>query len=67
MRQLTVQATGIIEDLKMRDNKAIVIAVNNILPTKRQAVAVTCLQSGDHIIIFEEGACKWYAENILWV
>ena len=43
MRQLTVQATGIIEDLKTRDNKAIVIAVNNVLPIKRQAVAVTHL------------------------
>ena len=46
------------EDLKIRDNKAIVIAVNNALPIKRQAVAITCLQSGDHIIIFEEGARK---------
>ena len=58
MRQLIVRATGMTEDLKTRDNKAIVIAVNNISPTKRQAVAVTCLQSGDHIITFEEGACK---------
>ena len=67
MRQLTVQAPGMTKDLKTRDNKAIVTAVNNVSPTKCQAVAVTQLQSGDHIISFEEGAHKWYAKNILWV
>ena len=67
MRQLTVRATGMTEDLKTRDNKAIVTAVNNASPTKRQAVAVTRLQSGDHVITFEEGAREWYAENISWV
>ena len=51
-----MQATGMTEDLKTRDNKAIVTAVNNVSPTKRQAVAVTHLQSGDHVITFEEGA-----------
>ena len=67
MRQLTVRAPGMTEDLKTRDNKAIVTAVNNASPTKRQAVAVTRLQSGDHIISFEEGAREWYAENTSWV
>ena len=62
-----MRTTGMTEDLQPRDNKAIVIAVNNASPTKCQAVAVTHLQSGDHVITFEEGACKWYAENILWV
>ena len=55
------------EDLKTRDNKVIVIAVNNALPIRCQAVAVTWLQSGDQVITFEEGACEWYAENISWV
>ena len=67
MRQLTVQAPGMADDLKMRDNKAIIIAVNNASPTKHQAVAVTRLQSGNHIISFEEGARKWYTENTSWV
>ena len=67
MRQLTVQAPGMTEDLKTRDNKAIITAVNNASPTKRQAVAVTRLQSGDHIVSFEEGAREWYAENTSWV
>ena len=62
-----MQAPGITEDLKTRDNKAIITAVNNVLPMKCQAVAVTQLQSGDHIVSFEEGACEWYAENISWV
>lgn len=67
MRQLTVRAPGMTEDLKTRDNKAIVTAVNNASPTRRQAVAVTRLQSGDQVITFEEGAREWYAENTSWV
>ena len=67
MRQLTVQAPSMTKDLKTRDNKAIVTTVNNISPIKPQAVAITRLQSGDHIISFEEGTHKWYTENISWV
>lgn len=66
-RQLTVRAPGMTEDLKTRDNKAIVTAVNNASPTKRQAIAVTRLQSGDHVITFGGDAREWYAENTSWV
>ena len=52
------------EDLKSRDNKAVVAAINTALAIKCQAVAITWLQSGNHIVTFAEGAQEWYAENI---
>jgi hypothetical protein len=66
-RQLTVRAPNMAEDLKNRDNKAVVAAVNTASPTKRQAIAVTRLPSGDHVITFTEGGREWYADNTTWV
>ena len=51
MRQLTVQATGMTKDLKIkiRDNKAIVVAVNNISPIKCQAICNVQLLHAEEI------------------
>ena len=46
------------EDLKCRDNKAIIVVINNILTLKCQAVAAIKLWSGDYIIIFTKGVLR---------